>query len=464
MRTTMRPSRVLLAAYLLLGSSVPTLVQAQETKWDLLVSNNEGHSVKRFDFETGTFLADLVSPAAGGLNRTQEVLLGHDGNLLVAGIGPGAILSFDPRTGEYLGRFTSGYTLQGATKTRFGPDGNLYVSQWGNSQSSVAVFDGATGAFIREATPDIDRPMGQAWDADGVLHVTSFGSTDVRSYDADGNEIEVVIPASGPLRGPVNIWFQDDELWVIDWTSGTIQRFNTDGTPIGVFASGLSNPEGWAYGPDGALYVAEWTGNRVRRLDPETGATLGLLATQGGLQAPNDVFFIERFPDFSLATPNANTTVTSDTEGSVAVLVRPEGGLAFDAPIEVSCNSPSPRLACSASPSAITPGADTLEVALTFSKLATGAITGPQPQGPLFPGPGLWVAVLLTSAFLVAPHRLVPRRPRWSLGAFATLILVAGCGESTTEPVELQVETVHATVSARGDGLVRTLTLSVNIG
>ncbi|GMR13006.1 MAG: hypothetical protein BMS9Abin29_1201 [Gemmatimonadota bacterium] len=462
MSAKMRPAGVLLAACLVLVGSVPPGLEAQETKWDLLVSNNQGHSVKRFDFETGGFLGELVSPAKGGLNQTQEVLLGQDGNLLVAGIGPGAILSFDPRTGDYLGRFTSGYTLQQATKTRFGPDGNLYVSQWGSSQSSVAVFDGATGAFLREATPNIDRPMGQAWDADGVLHVTSFGSADVRSYDAEGNEIEVVIPRGGPLLGPVNIWFQDDELWIIDWTSGSIQRYDLDGTQIGVFASGLANPEGWAYGPDGALYIAEWTGNRVRRLDAATGATLGFLATQGGLQAPNDVFFIERFPDFSLATPNGSTTVTSDSDGSATVLVRPEGGIAFDASVELSCNSPSPRLACSASPSTVTPGADTLEVTVTFSKLATGTITGLTLQGPIAPGGGRWLVALLAIACLAVPQKR-RLRPRWSLTSLAALLLVAGCGGSTTEPVDVEMETVQATVSARGDGLARTLTLTVDI-
>jgi len=475
-----------ISALLVAGALVPaagaTSVEAQEPVFDLLVSSRADNSVKRFDAQTGVFDSGLVPSGSGGLNDTQEVLLGKNGQLLVTGLGNSAVLSYDLRTGTYLGEFTSGYTLQGPTKTNFGPDGHLYVSQWGNSQSSVAVFDGTTGAFLREATPDLDRPMDQAWDANGLLHVVSFGARDIRSFDAAGNLVRRVVLASPVLLGPVNLWFQDDGMMVVDWTSGTIQRFGLDGTHMGEFARGLSNPEGWGYGPDGALYVGEWGLDQVRRLDAETGEILGSFASGDGLGDPNGLLFIERVADFSMASDNPAVTVTESSDGSVSASVRPERGVPFDQPIALSCSDPTGRVSCVVSPATVTPGSDTVEVAVTIRKVRSGQ------AAPWWRGPYSWWAALVALSLggLVvgvgvpgrqgdssAARRRGPFAP-WRLAALTGFVVILACGETPTGPVGPPGEgtdpppppaeqTSVATVRAVGDGVERTLAISVTI-
>lgn len=274
--------------------SLPTPpVLAQEV--DLFVSSRGTNSVKRYDGITGEYLGDFVAPNSGGLSTTQEVVIGPDGRFYVSGRGTANILVFDPQSGESLGAFTEGYQLDNSTKMRFGPDGNLYVSQWGTSQSTIARFDGTTGAFMDEFIPEnLNQPMDHAWDADGNYYVASFGSRDVRRYTADGTFIDVFI-GSG-LQGPVNLWFDEHgDLLVADWTTGMIRRYDGQtGAFKSNFITGMSRTEGVTLGPDGALYVGDWQANVINRYDASTGAFLGVFAQGGSLANPNSLIFAPR--------------------------------------------------------------------------------------------------------------------------------------------------------------------------
>lgn len=436
--------------------TLPAVLPAQDPPIDLLVSSSMTNSVKRYDGRTGEFDRDLVTASSGGLGNTQEVLLGEDGTLLVSGLDNTAILSYDPRSGKPLGAFTSGYTLSGPTKANWGPDGNLYVSQWGANQSSVAVFDGTTGSFIREATPDLDRPMDQAWDAQGALHVVSFGSQDVRVFDATGTLVDVLVQDSR-LQGPVNLWFEGNRWTVVDWQSGTIQQYALDGSHLREFASGLFRPEGWDQGPDGHLYVAEWTRNQVQRLDSETGTLLGAFTLGGGLGEPNGVLFMERLPDFDLSADAATVTVSDASNAVVKVSVQPRRGLAFDAPVTLTCTSPTARLVCSLSRSQVELGQQDAEVTVTFQKVGAAGLLG-------FGGRAL---PLLLSAGTVLLLSLVggssSGRPRLCKIAFMCL-LISGCGGSEpSAPSTPQPETVVPTIEAQGGGLERTVAVAVTI-
>lgn len=267
--------------------------QAQQ----VFVSSRNTHSVKLYDFATGSFIKDIVMPGSGNLSLPQEVVLHPDGFLLVTGRGNTAIKKYDSVTGAYLGNFTSGYTLDNPTKTTIWQDSLLYVSQWGASQNKVVRFDLKTGVFVDEFTgTGVPNGCGHAWDAAGNLLVAQYGNGAngrVMKFDTNGVLTGTFIP-SGVLKGPVNLWFGNTgELIVADWTLGQVLRFNgTTGAYIGPLVTGLANVEGYAFDSQDRLYLCDWTGNKVFRYDFSAN-TLSTYIQSGGLVAPNSIVIQE---------------------------------------------------------------------------------------------------------------------------------------------------------------------------
>ncbi|MDA0378447.1 MAG: T9SS type A sorting domain-containing protein [Bacteroidetes bacterium] len=269
------------------------------------VSYSNTHSVKRYDYQTGAYIDDIIPGDATRRRETQEVLFGKDGMLYVSfwkGPDSASVHRYDPLTGQDLGRFTTGYELDEPTKMSWGPDGHLYVSQWGATRWNVAVFDGDTGAFLRLATnePSKLNLMDHTWDADGNLFVVAFGSAsggrDVRRYNAAGTYMGSLV-SQGILVGPVNLWFEPDgDLMVLDWGnqngSGRVLRFNgTTGLLKQTVVSGLVHVEGYAVDDAGRLWVGDWGANYVYRYDNETGTFMDRFIKTGGLITPNSIAF-----------------------------------------------------------------------------------------------------------------------------------------------------------------------------
>ncbi|MCA9728994.1 MAG: T9SS type A sorting domain-containing protein [Candidatus Eisenbacteria bacterium] len=302
---------------------------------DFLVSSRNTNSVKRYDLATGNFLGDFVDPGDGGLSLPQEVIWHPDGFLLVTGRGQNAIKKYDGQTGDYLGNFTTGYALDNPTKTNVGPDGLLYVSQWGAVQNKVARFDLQTGVFVDEFTEiGVPNGGGHAWDADGNLYVAQYGNGangKVVEFDPDGAYLGVFV-ANGPVRGPINVWFDDSgNLVVVDWTLGDILVFDGGtGSPLSPLVTTTTNLEGTTYDADGNLYICDWSGNQVFRRDANTGV-LAPFITSGGLVAPNSILIRP-------ASPASAPSGGSDT-GSLRVYPNPSPG---DVHIEYTVTAQAP--------------------------------------------------------------------------------------------------------------------------
>lgn len=449
---TWRGGRLLLVAFGL-ASCLAEPLRGQDGPWDLLVSSRNTNSVKRYDGATGVYVDDFVVAGAGGLNSTQEIRLAPDGDLIVSGRGNSAILRFDSRTGAYKGRFTSGYSLSEPTKMTWGPDGNLYVSQWGSARENVAVF-GPDGAFIREATPHLVDPMQHAWDADGNLLVVFWGSKDVRRFDSEGNQLGILVSDSR-LQGPTNLrWDLDGYLQVFDWQSGAVYRYDgTTGEYVDTFISGIRSPEGWTIGPDGDLYICEWNGNVVSRFDPATGASLGQFTQGGGLQAPNSVLFLPRPSIFELEPSTDRTEVARGSSTTFSVRVSGVRDVPFNSPVELECSSASAAVQCAVSPSSVTPGANSATATVTVTAAAAGESAV------------LWWA--LPCSVLVALLSAAGRRRHLVLVALAGLLMAVSCGGGGTGAVTPDNGTSFSTlvhIQGTVDDLVDVATVRVTVG
>jgi len=269
---------------------------SQTTDYEMLVSSRNTHSVKRYNLQTGTYINDFISSGSGGLNTTQDIKTGPGGNILVSGRGNSAVLMYDKFSGSFINSFTNGYALDNPTKITFGPDGNLYVSQWGTANQKVVRFNGTTGNFVSEFTQSLNLPLGHTWDSEGNLYVACYGSRDVRKFDTSGNFISI-FTESGYLQGPANLWFDNNEnLFVVDWITGSVVQFNaSSGAFIRIFVSGLQNAEGYSFGPDSNLYICDWSQNNIKKYAPN-GSFLGIFTNQGNLLAPNSILIRETSP------------------------------------------------------------------------------------------------------------------------------------------------------------------------
>lgn len=240
--------------------------------------------------------------------------------LLVGSTRPGAILSYDARTGVFMGTFAvhpRGDTLIPAGMA-FGPDGHLYVSS--SFTHEILRFNGQTGAFIDVFVPagrsPLLRSFGITFGPDGNLYVSAFTMTGpstlagpasgILRYDGrTGAYLGAFVPPSGGLVGAAGLVFgPDGNLYVANLGGHNVLRYSgRTGAFQGVFvpegSGGLGSPANLVFGPDGRLYVTNLYTGDVLRYDGRTGAFLDefVPAGSGGL---NGAFGLAFGPDHHL--------------------------------------------------------------------------------------------------------------------------------------------------------------------
>lgn len=215
---------------------------------DLLVGTAFEGGVWRLDEMTGAQLPGGVPPGSAGLALTSGVTVGPDGNIYVSSRGTGEVLFYDgdsglplpsPHAGERPGLFATLAIEATPTSTpgplRFGPDGQLYVSDFGGV--NVRKYDGTTGEELAvAATAFVGPPAGLAFDAMGNLYVGDFGSASVIRVSG-GVPSLFIAPQSGGLLTPSSLLFlPDGDLLVVDLYGDQILRYAADGTFIEQFA------------------------------------------------------------------------------------------------------------------------------------------------------------------------------------------------------------------------------------
>jgi DNA-binding beta-propeller fold protein YncE len=296
-----------------------TALGASPTQADLLVGSGASAAnsqVLRYS-DTGEFLGVFVAPG-NNLVQPRGLAFGPDGNLYVACVGSDRILRYNGTTGAFIDTFIppGAPTLHQPVKLIFRDDGFLYVSTFGNDGipgSSVLRFNATTGAFANAFVPS---GSGGLFLADGM------------AFGPDGN-----LYVSGVQ------------------SNASVLRYNgMTGAFLGVVASdlGFNSPRGLAFGPDGNLYVTivgasgPFPANSVVRLDPTTGAFLGVFVASGsgGLNFPRDLEFL---PDGSLLVAGyfSNQVLHYSNTGEFLNVAASGGGL-FQATFFVQQAIPEP--------------------------------------------------------------------------------------------------------------------------
>lgn len=266
---------------------------------ELLVSSEGTHSVKMYDGKTGAYIRDFVLPGSGGLGGPQGITYGPDKNLYVSSRDTGSVLRYNGRTGAFMSVFatTTGLTFPGDINFR---EGKLYVSQFGNP-GFVFRFDALTGAFIDTFAGNVRGADGQAWDVQGNLYVSSFGSNRIAKFNGSTGASmgDFVAPNGGSLSGPLdNLFMANGDLLVASFNNSRVKRYQAvTGLYLGDFASVPGRVQGLTLSPDRSfIVVGDYALSRLYKIDALTGANLGVYTSGGGLLNPNNTVFVPKLP------------------------------------------------------------------------------------------------------------------------------------------------------------------------
>ncbi len=221
------------------------------------------------------------------LNWPQDILFMDSINtVLISNLGSGRIIRHNAMTGARISDFAT--AISGPTRMKVGPDGLLYVLQWGGN-GKVKRYK-LNGTFVGDFTSvGVNKSIGLDWDAAGNLYVSSYGDDMVRKFDTAGVDQGVFI--SSNLVGPTNIWFDSNgDLLVSDYDGTGVKRFDSTGAFKGVFLSGLSKSEGVAYLPNGQILIGNG-GNSSVKLFSASGSYISdfISSGSGNLKNPNAI-------------------------------------------------------------------------------------------------------------------------------------------------------------------------------
>ena len=224
----------------------------------LAVSSFPRNSVLEFDLDTRSPIQNYYYQ--NNIDRTKGVAYRGDGTIYVTSLDDN-IEIFDVATGAHIRRLDTGndsYWYKNPEDLAFSPDGRLYASvDFGSNNPGIWVFDLDTGEVLDTFGSGAVR--GMTFGSDGSLYAANYYSNN------SGSAIKRYDPSTGAL----------------------LSAF--DSTNIG----GLHNPSGITTGPDGLLYVADFSMGSILRYDPLTEGFVDefISSSTSLLSAPYDLEF-----------------------------------------------------------------------------------------------------------------------------------------------------------------------------
>jgi streptogramin lyase len=263
---------------------------------DLLVSGLGSGAIHRYDAITG----ESKGLFASGLEGPTGLTFGPDRNLYVSFINSPEILRFNGSTGALIGSFVTGVPGPGAGARTllFGPDGDLFIGYGGESPASnrVVRVSGQTGAYL-STVAEGNGMIGItsiAFGPDGDLYVAAALSNEVFVFRGTSGEYIRKFTCGDRNRNLTGLLFlADGTLLATASDRGAILRYDpATGACLGEFtSSGLNVPISVIAGVDGNLLVASLLANSVVKINPATGSVAGTLVRRlaGGLSQPHSL-------------------------------------------------------------------------------------------------------------------------------------------------------------------------------
>ncbi len=211
--------------------------------------------------------------------------------------------------------------------------GIVYVSSHNNNE--VLRFDATTGMFIDTFITAADngglsQPHGILERCDDVLVAGMANNAILRFDRTTGQFLDTFADAASGLNGPVYLFPRSDGLLYVSNQGGDeILRFNSDGTLQDVFVTagsgGLDGPSGFAFGPDGRLYVASRFSANVLAYDGMTGAFDEVIADSSDGLGVGTTFGLNIGSNDDLYVASNNAVFRYDFDTSAVIATIPLG-------------------------------------------------------------------------------------------------------------------------------------------
>ncbi|RMA58978.1 T9SS type A sorting domain-containing protein [Ulvibacter antarcticus] len=191
---------------------------------------------------------------------------------------------------QTVSTYFSDPTMDVTDAMAFDSSGNLYGSDFGGTTVYQISPAGVATPFIT----GLANPNGMAFDSNGDFYLAEYSAGTINKYDSSGTLI-TSFTVGGIASGLIKD-FDTDAMIFTNVVNNSVNRLNIDGTITELFqGTPMDAPVGLAFDSTGNLFVANFTGNKIYRLDgtPQYVATVPDGGATGGTDAVGFIAYAE---------------------------------------------------------------------------------------------------------------------------------------------------------------------------